>query len=168
MKIFFEYIITKKNKELKEEMKEDRRALRDNMEKQHRELLECLHSETKKNTGLINQVKKVTEEEIIRIDEKITEVSEELDKVNRDSAQTNSVVEEVTNKVLMNETGTEDKFQKLDKKVEEAGQIRRQSTQTVTDCTGDTSSNYKLQTLTLVREGAGNCLTVQKSVMVTG
>jgi hypothetical protein len=29
-------------------MKEDRKALRDNIEKQHRELLECLHSETKK------------------------------------------------------------------------------------------------------------------------
>jgi hypothetical protein len=45
MKNFFEYLITKQNK-----------ALQDNMEKQHRELLECLHSETKKNTDLINQV----------------------------------------------------------------------------------------------------------------
>jgi hypothetical protein len=51
VKNFFEYLIIKQNK-----------ALQDNMEKQHRELLECLHSETKKNTDLISQVKNKTEE----------------------------------------------------------------------------------------------------------
>jgi hypothetical protein len=34
MKIFFEYIITKQNKEFREETKQDRKALRDDMEKQ--------------------------------------------------------------------------------------------------------------------------------------
>jgi hypothetical protein len=123
MKNFFEYLITKQNqaiqvsvKEMERSMKEDRKALQDNMEKQHRELLECLHAETKKNTDLINQVKKVTEEEIIRVDERITKVREELeDKLEINSAQINSVVGELTNKVTVNEIGTEDKFQKLDK-----------------------------------------------------
>jgi hypothetical protein len=127
MKIFFEYIIRKQN----EESKVERKAIQDSVneieksvkraelksERLHRELLESLHSETKKNTDLINQVKKVTEEEIIRFDEKITEVCEELEnKLEINSAQINSVVEELTDKVIVNENGTEDKFQKLDKR----------------------------------------------------
>jgi hypothetical protein len=73
------------------------------LEKLHRELLECLYSETSKNTDLISQVKKVTEKEIIRIVNKITEVSEELEnKLERNNAQINSVVEESTNKIIVN------------------------------------------------------------------
>jgi hypothetical protein len=67
LKNFFEYIITKQNKAFREEMKQDIKALQDNMvknnaklqenlrtesERLHRELLECLHSETKKKYWL--------------------------------------------------------------------------------------------------------------------
>jgi hypothetical protein len=48
-------------------------------ERLHRELLESLHSETSKCTDLISQVKKVTEDELIRVNGKIIEVCEELE-----------------------------------------------------------------------------------------
>jgi hypothetical protein len=92
-------------KDLREEIKHDRKALQDSMEihmakLQHdlrtkiemssksskleserllRELLESLHSETSKYNDLISQVKKVTEDKLIRVNSKIIEVSEELE-----------------------------------------------------------------------------------------
>jgi superfamily I DNA and/or RNA helicase len=84
-------------------------------------------SETSKCTDVISQVKKVTEEEIIKVNSKVTEVSEELEnKLERNSAQTNSVVEELTNKIIVNEAKTEDKFEKLDTKIDKADREMRQ------------------------------------------
>jgi 1D-myo-inositol-triphosphate 3-kinase len=65
IKNVFEHIITKQNKDFKEqnkeiieEIKHDIKALQDKMEIYNAKLLESLHSETKKNTKLISQVKK--------------------------------------------------------------------------------------------------------------
>jgi ribosomal protein L17 len=50
---------------------------------------------------------------------KIMEVSEEPEnKLERNSAQTNSLVRELTSNLILNEAETEDKLEKLDSKVD--------------------------------------------------
>jgi hypothetical protein len=80
------------------------------------EFVDILHTETSKGTDLISQVLNVTEEdELIRVNNKIIEVNEELEnKLERNCAETNSIVEKLTIEMIVKDAETEDKLEKLD------------------------------------------------------
>lgn len=79
-------------------------------QKLNRELLDCLHSETRRCTHSISQAQKETE--LITVNSIITEVSKKLEnKLESNSAKTNSVLTDLNNKIVK-DAETEDKLER--------------------------------------------------------
>jgi uncharacterized protein YpuA (DUF1002 family) len=102
-------------------IKEQNKALRDSIMSMKTELLDRYGAETGKCTQLISQVQEETEAGLIMVNSKliVIEVSEELENnLEINSTKTNSILTELTNKMIVKDAKTEDKLERLDSKID--------------------------------------------------
>jgi hypothetical protein len=98
-------------------------------ERLNKEFSERLHSEVMKCTHLIGQVQKDTEAELVAVKKNIQAASAGLeDRMDQHSSQTNSILDELTSRVIVNRSEVDTNVNKLEKRVasldREIGQVK--------------------------------------------